>query len=101
MCNLDAEDATYIDDTLDDYIERYPVVDSAGYEPDEDDWTATYDLAAAAVDVLYELAAAAADDVDFVADGASFNLSQKQRQWLTLAERYRQQSQETLRHYPC
>jgi len=78
---------TYSDGLLAEYVERYPLVDSAGYEPDDDDWTETYDLYAAAADILFEKAAVVADEFDFDADGATFNMSQKHRSYLAQAER--------------
>ena len=100
MCGLAADDATYTDNVLDTYIEEYPLVDSAGYEPDDDDWTATYDLYAAAADICQELAAAEADQVDTTADGAAFALSQQQRNYLTQAQKYRAESKRMLPYFP-
>jgi len=71
---------TYSDDELAGYIESYPLIDVDGNEPSEDDWTATYDLNAAAADVWEEKAAGVADSVDFGADGANYHLSQKYEQ---------------------
>jgi len=89
MVNVAADDATYTDEVLGGYIERYPIVDSAGYDSDEDDWTETYSLYAAAVDVLSERIAAQAEDFDFQADGAAFSRSQQARLLLQLREQYR------------
>ena len=71
---------TYSDVMLASYIESYPLIDADGHEPSETDWTATYDLNAAAADVWEEKAATVADNVDFSADGASYSLSQKYEQ---------------------
>ena len=67
---------TYDDASIEDYIERNPVEDSEGYQPDDTGWTATYDLHAAAAEIWEEKAAALADHMDFNADGGSFNASQ-------------------------
>jgi len=67
---------TYDDDALSTLIEEYPLTDSDGYESDEDDWTATYDLHAAAGDVWEEKAASVANRMDFDADGGNFSASQ-------------------------
>lgn len=71
---------TYSDVMLASYIESYPLIDADGHEPSETDWTATYDLHAAAADVWEEKAAGVADSVDFGADGANYHLSQKYEQ---------------------
>lgn len=83
---------TYDDATLTIYIERYPLIDADGNEPTEDDWTATYNLYAAAADICMEKAATAAAKFDFAADGAQFNLSQSERSLRLLAEQYRAQA---------
>ena len=73
---------TYSDGDLEDAIERYPIMDRMGYAPYDDDgevnddWTPTYDLAAAAAEIWQEKAAAIAGNFDFSADGSSFNRSQ-------------------------
>jgi hypothetical protein len=67
---------TYTDEILSDIIERYPVLDDDGYGPDDDDWTATYDLHAAAAEVWEEKAASLVGNYDFSADGSSFHRSQ-------------------------
>lgn len=80
--------ATYSDTTLAGYIERFPLPDSMGRDPyrvsaatppaieANPDWTATYDLNAAAADVWDEKAGAAADKFDFSEDGQSFSRAQ-------------------------
>jgi hypothetical protein len=70
-------------------IEEYPRNDSAGYHPDEDDWTATYDLYKAAADVAEQRAAKMATQYDTSADGATLNRSQIQEQLYALAVRLR------------
>lgn len=69
-------ETTYSDETISEYVERYPLIDADGYEPDDTDWTATYDLHAAAADIWDEKAAAVASDYDFSADGSSLQRSQ-------------------------
>lgn len=68
---------TYADADIEVYIEKYPIIDSEGYFTDNDDWTATYDLNAAAADIWAEKAAAVAVNFDFQADGANFSRSQE------------------------
>lgn len=81
---------TYDDDTIDEYIEAYPVKDTLGTDPYEVDfttepptlserdvWIPTYDLHAAAVDIWEEKVAAVAEDFDFKADGGSYSRSQR------------------------
>lgn len=67
---------TYSDSSLAAYIEAHPLIDDDGYEPEDDDWTDTYDLAAAAGDVWEEKAAALVGGYDFAADGGDFKRSQ-------------------------
>jgi hypothetical protein len=67
----------YSDSVLAEAIERYPLTDAFGYDPDDDNWTETYDLNAAAGDIWDEKAAACADEFDFDADGGSYSHSQK------------------------
>lgn len=80
--------ATYSDDTLEEYIERYSCVDENGESPRvpststpgemmvNPDWTETYDLNSAAAAVWQEKAALVAHKHDFSADGASYTRSQ-------------------------
>lgn len=79
----------YSDAVLSEYIERYPLVDSAGEAPYIDDggelveneyWTATYDLNAAAAAIWGEKAGALAVNYDFSADGATYHRSQAYKQ---------------------
>lgn len=93
--------ATYTDADLRGYIERYPLVDGLGNEPTEpsetypvtlienDDWTATYDLNAAAADVWSEKAAGLASEFDFQAGGQSFQRSQAYAAYMRQAQYYR------------
>jgi hypothetical protein len=93
---------TYSDATLATYIEAYPLMDERGEEPytwdtsteppteeDNDNWLATYDLAAAAADVWSEKAAAPAEDFDTNADGADLKRSQAYEQAMKQARYYR------------
>jgi len=68
-------------------IELFPVKDSAGYTPIEDDWTATYDLYRAAADVVEIRAAKLVTRYDVTADGATMARSQMQDQMRRLAQR--------------
>jgi len=79
---------------LTEVIERYPLFDAAGRspflcfeadeftqaalpaEPDNPDWSPTFDLHAAAADIWDAKAAKAAGNYDFSADGGSFQRSQ-------------------------
>jgi hypothetical protein len=79
----------YSDALLADYIERYPLVDSVGEAPYIDDdgeledneyWTPTYDLNAAAAAIWSEKASTLAGNYDFSADGASYHRSQAYKQ---------------------
>lgn len=100
LCNLEVTDTTYTDAVLADYIEVYPTVDAAGVESDATGWVATYNLYAAAVDVLSEKAGAAATAVDFTADGGQFQLSQEQRNLLKQIETYRTLAAEKMATFP-
>ena len=89
MAGLETDDATYTNEVLTTYIEAYPRLDERGENPytwdtstepptqdANDNWVATYDLHAAAADVLEERAATLATNFDFSADGASYRRSQ-------------------------
>jgi hypothetical protein len=70
--------ATYDDDALDDYIEAYPVRDSLRNDPDDTDWTASYDLHSAASDIWEEKAGLVWDKFNFSAVGeATYQRSTK------------------------
>ena len=74
--------ATYSDTLISDAILRYPVPDSFGVYPvDQDgnantDWVATFDLASASAEIWQEKAAALASGYDFSADGGTYSRSQ-------------------------
>jgi hypothetical protein len=84
--------ATYDDTTLNEYIEARAVIDEDGYEPDEDEWTETYDLNAAAADIWDEKAAALVGRIDFNSDGGQFSASQFYEQAKRQAQFYRSKS---------
>lgn len=75
----------YDDDVLAAVIEQYPLLDADGNDSSSDDWTASYDLHAAARDVLEEKAAVVAGDFDFSADGGNYQRSQVYQQLMNLA----------------
>lgn len=79
---------TYDDDALAEYIERYPVTDSAGLDPEDAGWAATYDLNAAAADIWGEKAAALQGQYDFSADGGSYSRGQQYEQAVKMANYY-------------
>lgn len=86
---------TYSDATLTEYIERYPHLDAWGRSPLDDygvansDWTATYDLNAAAGDVWEEKASAVSSKFDFKADGGDYSQSQQYEQYMKQCRYYR------------
>lgn len=85
-------DANYADVIIQGYIEAYPLMDENGEAPRvqstitpgalmaNPDWTATYDLHAAAADIWNEKAAVLAQDFDFEADGGNYIRSQPYEQ---------------------
>ncbi len=88
----------YSDDTLDTYIETYPVMDLLGTIPQEvdyttspptisenDEWIPTYDLHAAAADIWEEKASGLAEDYDATADGSTLRRSQVFDQYMKKA----------------
>lgn len=85
--------ATYTDDDLSAYIERYPCIDDQGLRPFYIDqttsppsrtetigWMPTYDLNYAASDLWAEKAAILSQDYDFSADGGKYDRSQAYEQ---------------------
>ncbi len=81
--------ANYSDDAIQALIERYPLVDADGYSPEQDNWTATYDLNAAAAAIWEEKAGARADKFDFSADGGTYHRSQSYDACMKQARYYR------------
>lgn len=92
QANEPAESSLYSDETIRTLIERYPLIDSEGYDPDDDDWTATYDTSAATADLWQIKAGALADVVDMSADGISASLSQRYGQHVSQARFWRSRS---------
>lgn len=82
MTAVDLGDTTWHYAVLAEYIERYPVADADGNEPNESDWAASYDMHAAAADVWLERAALASQDFDFAADGGNYSRSQVYQQYM-------------------
>lgn len=81
--------ANYQDGDIQAVIEGYPLVDVDGFSPDQDNWTATYDLNAAAADIWEEKAASRAEKFDFTADGATYHHSQPFEACIKQARYYR------------
>jgi len=89
LCSIEAGDTTYTDEVVAEYIERHPLMDEDGYEPDDTLWTPTYDTYLAASDICEEKAAALSGNFDFSADGGSYTRSQEFEHWSRLSSRYR------------
>jgi hypothetical protein len=77
-------------------IELFEVMDGTGYEPSEDGYSATYDLYAAAADVVDQRSVAAATAYDTSADGATLSRNQVYQNLCRLASRLRSRSQARL-----
>lgn len=88
------EEATYDDDALDVYIERYPTIDVLGTTPievdystepptlsEKDEWIPTYDLHAVAGDIWLEKSAVVAEDYNVTADGSTLQRGNVQKQY--------------------
>ncbi len=95
-------ETTYTDEALETLIESFPLIDERGQEPytwdtstspptqdENEDWIATYDLAAAAADVWGEKGAVVAGDFDFSADGGKYSRSQVEEACAKWARYYR------------
>jgi len=73
---------TYTDDDLVEIIEKHKLTDVAGYDPllddgtDNEEWTPTYDLHAAASEIWAEKAATESGRMDFKVEGGDFSASQ-------------------------
>ena len=82
---------TYSDPVLSGSIERFPLPDVAGYDPllddgtENEEWTPTYDLHAAASQIWAEKAAAEAGRMDFKVEGGDFSASQVYEQAMKMA----------------
>jgi len=92
QANEPVASSLYSDETIRELIERYPLIDSDGYDPDDDNWTATYDTSAATADLWQIKAGALADTVDMSADGISASLSQRHGQHVLQARFWRSRS---------
>jgi hypothetical protein len=92
----------YTDALIAEYIERYPLLDPRGVNPGywdtattpptftaNDQWIPTYDLYAAAADIMEEKAAQLMANFDFSADGGSFHKSDEYEQHMKQARFYR------------
>lgn len=79
----------YSDEDIQAVIEMHPLVDASGFSPDQDNWTATYDLNAAAADIWEEKAGARSENFDYSADGASYSHSQTYEMAMKQARYYR------------
>jgi hypothetical protein len=73
-------EATYSDEDLAAVIEKYPLIDADGNDPDASSWTAAYDLNAAAANLWIRKASAMATMYDFAADGVNAKRSQLYQQ---------------------
>lgn len=104
---------TYADADIASYIEAHPLTDARGENPwvesetapgtleANPDWTATYDLNAAAADIWDEKAAALAPNFDFEADGGRYDRSQAFEQAQKMARYYRsRRSAKTITQFP-
>jgi hypothetical protein len=80
--------ATYSDSLLSEYIGKYALTDSEGYEPDDTSWTPTYDLNRAASVIWYEKAMLYVGDYAFTADGSTFHREQAYQQAMKAASRF-------------
>jgi hypothetical protein len=102
MAGIAAGDTTWTDSVVATYIERYPLMDERGQAPytwdtatepptqdANDNWIPSYDLNAAAADVLQERATALATAFDFSADGASYQRSQQYEALMAQCRYYR------------
>ena len=79
---------TYSDDDILGVIERFPLIDVYELEPDDLNWTPTYDLNAAAANLWGKKAAAFAGLYDFTADGGTFHRSQAAQEMRKQARYY-------------
>jgi len=93
---------TYADLDIQAFIESYPLIDLRGEEPfswdlsttpptqdENENWVVTYDLNAAAADILEEKAAVYVGDFDFRVDGGDYKRSQAYQNLISLAQKYR------------
>ena len=83
------EATTYTNEAIERIIKNNAISDSDGRTPENPMWTPTYDLNATASDIWEEKAGTVADEIDFSADGGSFQRSQKFAMYMRQAARYR------------
>ncbi|MCB9136502.1 MAG: hypothetical protein H6636_13840 [Anaerolineales bacterium] len=87
-------EATYSDEVLAEYIERYPISDALGETPlleggtENPDWEPSYDLFAAAAEIWMEKAAALSTKYSFSADGKRHALEQQWEHAAKMAKYY-------------
>lgn len=77
------------DDELDMLVDLARRADSDGRAPDDDDWSPTWDLNAAAAEGWRRKAAKVAGEFGFAADGQTFQRHQAHAMCLAMEERYR------------
>lgn len=95
-------ETTYDDESVQGYIETYPLIDERGEAPytwdtstepptqtANDNWIATYDLHAAAADIWDEKASQWADKYDFSADGGNYHRSNVYNQMMAKVRYHR------------
>lgn len=85
----EVETSTYTLSDIQEYIARYPLVDSEGREPTNDEWSGDWDLNQAVADIWEEKANKFVLDFDFSADGGDYSRSQVHTQMLAMARLYR------------
>lgn len=91
----------YSDADIAAYIERYPLLDERGAPPytydltttppsqdSNEDWIPTYDLNAAAADIMQEKAANLINNFEFWTDGGKFLKQQQYDHAMEMARRY-------------
>ncbi len=104
---------TYTDALIQGFIEAHPLTDARGENPlvesettpgtleENPDWTATYDLNAAAADVWDEKAATLAANFDFEADGGRYDRRQAFDNAQRMSRHYRaRRSPSTITAFP-
>ena len=97
----ESTETTYDDDLIDDIIEKYPLLDVLGTDPQDvdcttgpptiseaDNWIPTYCLNSAAAEIWAEKAGAVSDEFDFKADGGSYTRSQKAESYMAKSRWY-------------
>jgi len=85
-------EANYTDSELEERIEEEAIRDRFGKDPDDFDWTPTYNISKVASDIWGEKASMVSDEFDFNADGGSYSRSQKYQNALKQAAYYRSRS---------